>query len=157
VGDDIRAIFAEWIAYLRDQKLWGVMSPMRSAGIRGCSSMICEGLSAQLSVPCPDGVGRHIGRQGGSARRARLWRPVPMTQPLASGKSARFEDEPDESTEFEGMVDFHWGFDSHAEAERLANSLREISHKPEIVVLRLSCYDDIAASVTLKDDRHARH
>jgi hypothetical protein len=67
------------------------------------------------------------------------------------------EDEPDESTEFEGMVDFHWGFDSHAEAERLANSLREISHKPEIVVLRLSCYDDIAASVTLKDNRHARH
>ena len=67
------------------------------------------------------------------------------------------EDEPDKSTEFEGMVDFHWGLDSHAEAERLANSLREISHKPEIVVLRLSCYDDIAASVTLKDDRHARH
>jgi len=34
------------------------------------------------------------------------------------------------------------GFDSHAEAERLANSLQEISHKPEIVVLRLSCYDN---------------
>jgi hypothetical protein len=55
------------------------------------------------------------------------------------------------------MVDFHWWFDSHVEAERLANSLREISDKPEIVVLRLSCYDDIAASVTLKDDRRARH
>jgi hypothetical protein len=55
------------------------------------------------------------------------------------------------------MVDFHWWFDSHAEAERLVNTLREISDKPEIVVLRLSCYDDIAASVTLKDDRHARH
>ena len=67
------------------------------------------------------------------------------------------EDEPDESTEYEGMVDFHWWFDSHAEAERLANALREISDKPEIVVLRLSCYDDIAASITLKDDRHARH
>ena len=67
------------------------------------------------------------------------------------------EDEPDESTEYEGMVDFHWWFDSHVEAERLANSLREISDKPEIVVLRLSCYDDIAASVTLKDDRRARH
>jgi hypothetical protein len=25
-------------------------------------------------------------------------------------------DEPDESTEYEGMVDFHWGFDSVAEA-----------------------------------------
>jgi hypothetical protein len=23
------------------------------------------------------------------------------------------ENEPDESTEFEGMVDFHWRFDSH--------------------------------------------
>jgi hypothetical protein len=43
------------------------------------------------------------------------------------------KDEPDESTELEGIVDFHWRFDSHPEAERLANSLREISHKPEIV------------------------
>ena len=66
------------------------------------------------------------------------------------------EDEPDESTEFEGMVDFHWRFDSRAEAKRLANSLREISQKPEIVVLRLSCYDDVTASVTLKDNRQ-RH
>ena len=60
------------------------------------------------------------------------------------------EDEPDESTEFEGMVDFHWGFDSHAEAERLANSLREISHKPEIVVFRLSCYDDVPEPFQLR-------
>jgi hypothetical protein len=59
------------------------------------------------------------------------------------------EDEPDESTEFEGMVDFHWGFDSHAEAERLANSLREISHKPEIVVLRT---DIRAYPVILRQD-----
>jgi hypothetical protein len=40
------------------------------------------------------------------------------------------EDRPDESTEFDGMVDLRWRFDSYAEAERLANSLREISHKP---------------------------
>ncbi len=32
----------------------------------------------------------------------------------------------------------------------IVNVLREISDKPEIVVLRLSCYDDIATSVTLK-------
>ncbi len=64
--------------------------------------------------------------------------------------------EPNESTEFEGMVDFHWRFDSFAEAKRLANALREISHKPEIIVLRLSCYDDVTASVTLKDTRQ-RH
>ena len=54
------------------------------------------------------------------------------------------------------MVDFHWRFDSFAEAKRLANALREISHKPEIIVLRLSCYDDVTASVTLKDTRQ-RH
>ena len=64
--------------------------------------------------------------------------------------------DPDESTEFEGMVDFHWRFDSFTEAKRLANALREISHKPEIIVLRLSCYDDVTASVTLKDTRQ-RH
>jgi integrase len=28
VGDDIRAIFAEWIAYLRDHKLWGGDDPL---------------------------------------------------------------------------------------------------------------------------------
>ena len=66
------------------------------------------------------------------------------------------KDEPDESTEFDGMVDFHWRFDSFAKAERLAHSLRTVSHKPEIVVLRLSCYDDVTASVTLKDERQ-RH
>jgi hypothetical protein len=41
---------------------------------------------------------------------------------------------PEESTEYEGMIDFHWRFDSHGEAKRLANSLREIARKPEIVV-----------------------
>jgi hypothetical protein len=66
------------------------------------------------------------------------------------------EDEPDESTEFDGMVDLHWRLDSYSEAERLANSLQKLSHKPEIVVLRLSCYDDVTASVTLKDERQ-RH
>ena len=66
------------------------------------------------------------------------------------------EDEPDKSTEFDGMVDLHWRFNSYSEAERLANSLQKLSHKPEIVVLRLSCYDDVTASVTLKDERQ-RH
>ena len=66
------------------------------------------------------------------------------------------KDEPDESTEFDGMVDLHWRFDSYVKAERLAYSLRKVSHKPEIIVLRLSCYDDVTASVTLKDERQ-RH
>jgi hypothetical protein len=64
---------------------------------------------------------------------------------------------PEESTEYEGMIDFHWRFDSHGEAKRLANSLREIARKPEIVVLRLSSYDESTASTTLKDTRHVPH
>jgi hypothetical protein len=28
VGDDIHAIIAEWVAYLRDQKLWGGDDPL---------------------------------------------------------------------------------------------------------------------------------
>jgi hypothetical protein len=65
--------------------------------------------------------------------------------------------EPQQSTEFDGMVDFHWRFNSYAKAERLADTLqKKVSQKPEIVVLRLSCYDDVTASVTLKDARQ-RH
>jgi hypothetical protein len=66
-------------------------------------------------------------------------------------------DEPAESTEYEGMIDFHWGFDVRAEAERLANSLRDISGKPEIVLLRLSSYDGLTEPLTIKDARHVRH
>ena len=53
------------------------------------------------------------------------------------------------------MVDFHWWFDSRVEAERLADALREISRKPEIVVLRLSCYDDVEASGDVAEGRPA--
>jgi hypothetical protein len=67
------------------------------------------------------------------------------------------DNEPEESTEYEGMVDFHWRFDSHAEAKRLANSLREIARAPEIMVLRVSNYDNVEGSVTFKDTRRARH
>ena len=66
-------------------------------------------------------------------------------------------DEPEESTEYEGMVDFHWRFESYAAAGRQAKLLQEITHKPEIVILRLASYDDETPSVTLKDTRRAPH
>ena len=62
--------------------------------------------------------------------------------------------EPDESTEYQGMVDFHWGFESQTKAQDLAKALQTISQKPEIVVLRLSGLKDPAASITLKDERN---
>src|ERR671912_1062904 len=60
-------------------------------------------------------------------------------------------DELFESTEYEGMVDFHWGFEEHAKAKQVADSLREISKRTEIVLLRVSSLDDAIASFSLKD------
>jgi hypothetical protein len=55
-------------------------------------------------------------------------------------------DEPFETTEYEGMVDFHWGAEEHAKAKQIADSLREISKRSEIVLLRVSSLDDAIAS-----------
>ena len=66
-------------------------------------------------------------------------------------------DEPFESTEYEGMVDFHWGFEKHAKAKQVAESLRDISTRSEIVLLRVSSLDDAIASFSLKDERRTRH
>jgi hypothetical protein len=65
--------------------------------------------------------------------------------------------EPFESTEYEGMVDFHWGFEVHSRAEQLANCLKGTSRRPEIVVLRISSLDGAVAPSTLKDERLTRH
>jgi hypothetical protein len=66
-------------------------------------------------------------------------------------------DDPDESTRYEGMVDFHWGFAKLADAERMAAVLAPLTSRPELVLLRLSNYDNLDASVTFKDERRARH
>jgi hypothetical protein len=65
-------------------------------------------------------------------------------------------DDPYESTEYEGMVDFHWGFDHASQANELANSFRDVAKRPEIVVLRITG-DDANSSLTFKDERHVRH
>ena len=65
--------------------------------------------------------------------------------------------EPDESTSYQGMVDLHWGFTYLADAERVATALSRISSRSDIVLLRLSNYDNPDASVTYKDDRFTRH
>jgi len=65
--------------------------------------------------------------------------------------------EPEESAEYEGTVNFHWWFDAQAAAKQLANSLKELARRPEIVVLRMVNYHNIEASVTFKDTRQTRH
>ncbi|MGE5219856.1 MAG: hypothetical protein ACM3SP_22880 [Chloroflexota bacterium] len=55
------------------------------------------------------------------------------------------------------MVDFHWGFAHLINAERMAAALSPVTSRPEVVLLRLSNYDNLDASVTHKDDRISRH
>ncbi len=62
-------------------------------------------------------------------------------------------DAPDESTEYEGIVDFHWGFDSLKEAESVAEAMTVLRERPELVFLRVFNLDDPKASVTFKDER----
>jgi hypothetical protein len=60
--------------------------------------------------------------------------------------------EPDEATEYEGMTDFHWGFDRESGADEVAIAFREIVEWPEVVVLRIVSRDDRRLSETLKDE-----
>jgi len=63
--------------------------------------------------------------------------------------------EPDESTTYQG--DLHWGFTHLVDAQRMAAALSPFTSRPEVVLLRLSNYDNLDASVTYKDERVTRH
>ena len=62
--------------------------------------------------------------------------------------------EPDESTEYQGTVDFHWAFVSQGAAQALVDALKTVCHRPEVVVLRVQSFDAAFPSLTLKDTRH---
>jgi hypothetical protein len=65
--------------------------------------------------------------------------------------------EPDESTGYQGMVDLHWGFTHLVDAQRVAAAISALTSRPEVVLLRLSNYENLDASVTYKDERVTRH
>jgi len=48
-------------------------------------------------------------------------------------------------------VDFHWGFDKLKDAESVAEAMTVLLTRPELVLLRLSNFDDLEASITYKD------
>jgi hypothetical protein len=61
--------------------------------------------------------------------------------------------EPDEWSEDQGVVDFHWGFESLTQAKRTAETLTVLCGIPELVLLRVSNNNDLDASITYKDQR----
>ena len=65
--------------------------------------------------------------------------------------------EPYESTEYQGMVDFHWSAANFAEAKRLAEALKGPAQNPELVLLHLMSRVDGVDSISIKDERQRRH
>jgi hypothetical protein len=65
--------------------------------------------------------------------------------------------EPYESTEYQGMVDFHWSAANLPEAKKLAEALRSAAEHPELVLLRIMSRVDGVDSISIKDERRTRH
>jgi hypothetical protein len=65
--------------------------------------------------------------------------------------------EPYEMTEYQGMADFHWGVTSIVDARKLAEALKVISQRPEVVVLRIMSFVDDVESISIKDERVTKH
>ena len=65
--------------------------------------------------------------------------------------------EPYDSTQYQGMLDFHWGFDTLAEAQKLAAALKHIAQRPEIVLVHIMSRVDEVDSISLKDVRSTKH
>lgn len=65
--------------------------------------------------------------------------------------------EPYESTEYQGMVDFHWRAGNLNEAKTIAESLKSAALHPDLVLLRIMSLVDGIESVTIKDERRTKH
>jgi hypothetical protein len=72
---------------------------------------------------------------------------------LQSEVLAAAEAEPYETTEYHGMVDFHWGMTSIVEARKLAEASKVVSERPEVVLLRIISLVDGVESISMKDER----
>jgi hypothetical protein len=65
--------------------------------------------------------------------------------------------EPYESTEYQGMTDFHWSAANLAEAKNLAGALKGAAQNPELVLLCIMSRVDGVDSISIKDDRRIMH
>jgi hypothetical protein len=64
---------------------------------------------------------------------------------------------PYEMTEYQGMADFHWSMTSIVDARKLAEALKVVSQRPEVVLLRIMSLVDDVASFSIKDERVTKH
>ena len=66
-------------------------------------------------------------------------------------------EEPYEMVQYQGMADFHWGFDDINDALGLAETFTKLAQHPEVVVLRMMSLVDDVESISFKDERERRH
>ena len=66
-------------------------------------------------------------------------------------------EEPYEMAQYQGMADFHWGFDDINDALGLAEAFTKLAQHPEVVVLRMMSRVDDVESISFKDERVRRH
>jgi putative ABC transport system substrate-binding protein len=60
-----------------------------------------------------------------------------------------------QSTEYQGMVDFHWSTTNLPDAE--AEALKAAARHPELVLLRIMSRVDSVDSISIKGERRTRH
>jgi hypothetical protein len=65
--------------------------------------------------------------------------------------------EPYEMTEYQGMVDFHWATSSVVDARKLAEALKVVCQRPEVILLRIISLVDDVESISIKDERVTKH
>jgi hypothetical protein len=70
---------------------------------------------------------------------------------------AAVEAEPYETTEYQGMADFHFATNSMADAHKLTEALKAVSERPEVVVVRIMSLVDGVESISIKDERVTKH
>src|SRR6266516_1610246 len=61
--------------------------------------------------------------------------------------------EPYEMTEYHGMADFYWATSSVVDARKLAEALKVVCQRPEVVLLRIISLVDDVESILIKDER----
>ena len=63
---------------------------------------------------------------------------------------------PYENNKYQGMVDFHFGFDNFPDALALAKQIKPIARHPDVTVLKVQSRVDDTESITLKDQRETK-
>jgi hypothetical protein len=61
--------------------------------------------------------------------------------------------DPYESTEYQGLIDFHWSATNLLEAKKLVEALKNAAEHPELVLLKIMSRVDGVDSVSIKDER----